>query len=675
MGIRDLLRRRNVVIRVNVPTAAQVMGLTPSQLYETQPALRSVISFLSDNAAHLPLHCYVRESDNSRVRDTESPLARLLLRPNADTTEHELIRDSASDYFLHGWFLWIVIPDADSDSGWSITHIPTEWFDQWPTIDGMQPIEYTFTNPVTSKRVTVAAEDCIRFYNYGPGGPLYPASPIDALKQILSEQVSAWSYRNSVWRNGGRVSSYLTRPKDAPDWNSSGARQRFIESWKAKFSGEDGTDTGGTPLLEDGMELKTTQFNAREAQWMETTKLSREEVAGAYHVNPVLIWHSEGQTYASAKDNARALYSDTLSPFLDMLEERINAFLIPKIGADPRSYCEFYLDAKLQGSFEERASVIQSSVGRPWMKVNEARAMNNMPAIEGGDELALPLNVAIGGLASPNDTDPTIERYNSTSQVYVYGYEKEAAPTNEPRGDPAPVKSRGKPETKAAMELSKVLRKFFRRQARSVLPALDSAKDRGTLEKANGDFPEWWDAERWNRELAEDLTPLFIAQAEAQGRKTLREIGKDSDTFDADAITGYVSAMAAGKARAINNVTYRQIQQALNGDHGEGTQGSTPKGVYDKAEEDRADTSGLSFATAVAGWAVIEAVRQRASDSGALKTWVVRSPNPRKGHAMLNGETVPYDGTFSNGAKWPGDQVLTPEESCNCLCQVEITIP
>lgn len=127
------------------------------------------------------------------------------------------------------------------------------------------------------------------------------------------------------------------------------------------------------------MELKTTQFNAREAQWLETTKLSREEVAGVYHVNPSLIWHSDGQTYASAKDNARALYSDTLAPFLNMLEERINAFLLPKIGADPKSYVEFFLDAKLQGSFEERASVLQSA-GRQAVDAGRRGARHEQPS-------------------------------------------------------------------------------------------------------------------------------------------------------------------------------------------------------------------------------------------------------------------------------------------------------
>ncbi len=677
MGIRDLLRRKNYTVRLSVPTVADVMGLDPAELYASQPALRSVISFLADNSAHLPLKCYLRESETSRLSDNTSDLALLIKQPNADTTEHELIRDSASDYFLHGWFVWVILPDLESASGWTITHIPTAWFISWPTIDGLHPCKYVFVNPETGKCVELDAKDCIRFYAFGAQGPMHPESPINALKQILSEQVSAWNYRNSVWKNGGRVSAYLTRPAGAPDWGSNGARQRFVESWKAKFSSEEGTDTGGTPLLEDGMELKTTQFNAREAQWLETTKLSREEVAGVYHVNPSLIWHSDGQTYASAKDNARALYCDTLSPFLNMLEDRINTFLLPKIGADPRSYVEFYLDAKLQGSFEERASVIQSSVGRPWLVVNEARAMNNLPAVEGGDELAMPLNVAVGGLASPNDTDPTIERYNGGApQVYVYGEVKKDAPPNEPRGDPAPVKSRGKPETKSAMELAKCLRKFFRRQSRSVLSAIDSAKARGAMRKAVGDdFPEWWDAERWNKELAEDLTPIFAAQAAKQARKTLRQINRDASAFNEASIEGYVKAMAQGKARAINNVTFRQLQQALDEELSEGAEGATPSGVFAKAEDSRADKAGLSFATAVAGWAVLEAVRQQAPNEGAMKTWIVTSGNPRPEHAALDGETVPYGETFSNGAEWPGDQTLTPEESCNCQCEVEITIP
>ena len=70
------------------------------------------------------------------------------------------------------------------------------------------------------------------------------------------------------------------------------------------------------PILEDGMEIKTVQFNSRDAQWAEAVKLSREDCAAVYHVNPGMIWPGSGQTYASARDNARALYNDCLAPTL-----------------------------------------------------------------------------------------------------------------------------------------------------------------------------------------------------------------------------------------------------------------------------------------------------------------------------------------------------------------------
>ena len=41
----------------------------------------------------------------------------------------------------------------------------------------------------------------------------------------------------------------------------------------------------------------------------------------------------------------------------------------------------------------------------------------------------------------------------------------------------------------------------------------------------------------------------------------------------------------------------------------------------------------------------------------------------------MNGETVQYDLSFSNGAKWPGDiDNLDVSEVANCRCQLDVTI-
>jgi hypothetical protein len=49
---------------------------------------------------------------------------------------------------------------------------------------------------------------------------------------------------------------------------------------------------------------------------------------------------------------------------------------------------------------------LQASTGAPWLTRNEARARANLPAVENGDELVTPLNVLVGGQASPLDSAP-----------------------------------------------------------------------------------------------------------------------------------------------------------------------------------------------------------------------------------------------------------------------------
>lgn len=643
MGVLDFLRPKYTVERTVYINGESVKGMSASRLYETQPALRSVVSFLADNIAGLPLKCYTRKPDGGRERDRDSILAKTLQAPNGWTTGHELIRATVSEYLLHEDSLWLTVPN---DDGWTIAVIPHDWITP-KTRDGLEVDYIKVKSSYMGGEVRLKPDDYIRFVGWSPYGSASSSSRIEALKQILSEQISAWNFRNGVWKNGGRVTQWISRPADTP-WGE-GARDRFAKSWKNKFAGDNGTDTGGTPLLEDGMRLETATFNAREAQWAEATKLSREDVCAVYHVNPGLIYHTDATTYASAKDNARALYSDTLAPILDMIESRINAFLVPRLGLDETHYCEFDLDAKLQGSFEERAQVMQSSVGAPWMTRNEARAMLNLPAIDGGDELVTPLNVITGGQASPNDVDGVESGYN-------------AAIVHSKAADGIRIKS--KPDDDDAKEIASTLRKFFKRQSRSVSQRI-----------AKKDYADWWNAERWDRELADDLTPIFQRQATRRGRQAVDDANLRGE-FDSDRIEEYIKAMARGKSQAINNVTYRQLKAAIDGDfEDEDALGATVDGVFEKAETQRADTSARSFATAVAGFAILEACRQRGGGRQMMKTWIVTSGNPRAEHAAMDGETVPYDDEFSNGAKFPGDQVLTPEESCNCQCQVEIYIP
>lgn len=658
MSIIDRLFGRRVVL-MRVGTSTSVLGQTPSDLYNGQPELRAVVSYITDAIASTPLKCYVRESENNRLRDRTSVAALLLDSPADGKTTFELISELVGDLCLYGAALWYVSPNDSRESGWEITRLPYAWVQDVFTSDGFSPDAYVIQNPDSgTATVRIDAKSVIRFAAYNPESGVTPVSPVESLKRILEERMHALDYRNTVWRNGGWVSRWISRPQGAV-WDPE-QRTRFAASWKARFAGSDGTDTGGTPLLEDGMQLHDTTINAREAQFAESAQLTREEVCAAYHINPSLIYHTSTQTYASAKDNARALYSEALMPVMDMVCERINKVLMPTLGVDPATYVEFDLSQKLNASFEEQASVLTSAVGGPWMVADEARARLNLPALGGNAaELIQPLNVAYGD--------------DGASNALAGAPTTKAAPV---KAEPIKRKTRRKPSAAGSAKLTATLSKFFERQSKRVLPEIEKAKARDMTKAAS-----WWDEKRWNRELADDLEPIFLALATKGAKKSLTDVGLDPDDYDESRTAAYVRKMAEGKAAAINAVTYRQLRRALKLDEdeiNEDVQGDTPQGVFDKAKDSRAESSGVSFATACSVWGGMEAIRQCAPPRSFIrrKTWihVGGGKTDRSEHVAMDGETVGFDDPFSNGAQWPHDQTLDPDESCYCCCQIEIAI-
>src|SRR5690606_15600615 len=219
-------------------------------------------------------------------------------------------------------------------------------------------------------------------------------SRVDALKSTLKEQIAAAGFREQLWARGGRAGSYIARPQaeaGGSDWSPE-ARARFIREWASHWSG-DGPSAGGTPLLEDGMELKSTRFSAREEEWLEAAKLSLATVAQVYHVNPTMVGQTDDANYSNVREFRKMLYGDTLGPTIAMVEDRLNTFFMDMLGEKKGRYVEFNVQEKLQGSFEEQTTALMSAVGGPWMTRAEARAMQNLPEIEGADELIVPMNV------------------------------------------------------------------------------------------------------------------------------------------------------------------------------------------------------------------------------------------------------------------------------------------
>lgn len=656
----NLMKRPSIInVSINGDATAQVLNLDAKQLYQTQDNLRAVVDFLSNSIAQLPLKVYVRKGETERERDRDSIAAKLLYRPNADQTEFEFIRALAVEYFVFGSVYVWVLPDADSESGYQLRIVPQEWIVRCEG-DAYAPDTIRICTKNGGTAVDVPRTEFIQFKTYSAGNPGGYLSPISALRQTLSEQVESGRFRRQLWRSSGRLNAQIIRPKDVAPWDDE-TKKKFITAFREAW-GAGGSKAGSIPLMEDGMEIKPFSTSFKESEWAQSVKLSRESVAAAYGVNPSLIWHSETQTYASSKDNARALYAECLGPVLQMLQQRINAFLLPKIGASEGTYVEFDLAEKLKGSFEEQASIMQTATGRPWMTVDEARAYMNLPKLPDGEGegLVIPLNVEVSGQANPgNDYDYPGE--DNQSKNY-YGVSTVLLSNQEPCAckackDDTELRIKGRSKTEDDEKVTAVLKKFFDRQSRSVIAKINAGAD------------EWWNADRWDKELAEDLEPVLTSIADEHGKEAAEVLDW---SYTEELTRKYLEVASQKRAQRINRQTQRRLELDIASEEPD------PGHVFE-VRSNTADVLGRAAATAIASWAVREAAHQ-AESGGAprvigkvvLKEWVT-GDNARESHAMMNGEQVPVDANFSNGQFWPGDSD-DPDESCGCNCSTEVII-
>jgi hypothetical protein len=468
----------------------------------------------------------------------------------------------------------------------------------------------------------------VYFRGYDPSDLRVGVSPIETIRQILAEEHAAGRYREQFWRSHARISGVIERPVEAGEW-SDNARSRFQADWSSTWSGE-GPGAGGTPILEDGMKWEPATQSARDSQYLESRKLTREEVASIYHVAPTMVGILEHATYSNIAEQHKMTYQDSLAPWLTMIEQEVELQLlhVPGDFADTdQVYVEFNLQEKLKGSFEEQSDSLQTAVGAPWMTRNEGRARLNLPSLgPEGDGLVTPLNVLVGGQASPTDSAP-------------------------PPKFAQQLKAR--PDTGAIEEHRKALAGFFERQERVIRSRLGA--------KAEPDIDELFDVRRWVRELFELLLGLAVKTADRRATELGEQFGVSPVL---EVMRAWLENNARISAENVNNITRGQLEKALAA---EDVRGEVAR-VFEQARTVRAAKVAQSRVTTVANFAAVDTAKQAGRPT---KTWIVTSPRPRPSHARVNGETVLLNENFSLGGAWPGDPSMGADEVAGCTCVVD----
>jgi HK97 family phage portal protein len=368
-------------------------------IWANNPNVRTMVDFLSRNCAQLGLHFFRRVSDTDRVRLYNYDVASWFRRPNTATSRYRLIEALLGDLGVYFNAFWLKVRSQEQGGvRVRFVRLPPQ---EVTTYGGLIPRGFTWTNGTNAPQPIIPGDLCV-FGGYNALDPIIGLSPLETLRRLLAEDYAAGQYREAYWQNAGRMEGVIQRPKDAPKWTPDQKRE-WRKQWQERFAGPQ--NAGMVPILEDGMVWANTSHSAKDAEYLQARKLSREECASAYHIPPPMVGILDHATFSNIKEQHKQLYADTLGPWLEMIQEEIEAQILPESSDSTDVYCEFNIAEKLKGSFEEQAAALQASVGRPFMTANEARARLNLPAIT-DDPTADQLAAQQGGPSTPAAAAP-----------------------------------------------------------------------------------------------------------------------------------------------------------------------------------------------------------------------------------------------------------------------------
>jgi hypothetical protein len=146
-------------------------------------------------------------------------------------------------------------------------------------------------------------------------------------------------------------------------------------------------------VLEGGADLTVIGIPPENAQFLESRKFSREEIASIFRVPPHLVGDLDHSTFSNIENLAIQYVTYTVRPWLVNIEQQLAALFTER---DQQSYFgEFVLDGLLRGDTVSRNAAY--ALARQWgyLSVNEIRNMENMNGIGvQGDRFLEPLNMA-----------------------------------------------------------------------------------------------------------------------------------------------------------------------------------------------------------------------------------------------------------------------------------------
>jgi HK97 family phage portal protein len=321
--------------------------------------------------------------DNGRERVTNSALSRILKRPNSYQSISDFLLNLTDSLYAEGNAYALALRNSRYEV--SELHLMNPRMSR-PFVAETGAMFYSLGGNWVVDRmidpsdlVRVPARDVLHVkLNVRPEWPLVGQPPITAALLDVAASDTMVKQALAYAANQGRPSGVIQTDMQLDESQTKELRARWDEQTR-------GQNAGGTPILTWGLKWQQVSSNSRDAQLAELLQLSDQRIATAFRMPLALLSLLGGQVpQASTEGLIQFWLASGLGFALNHIEEAVGRFF--QLGGYPDEYLELDTRALERMQLKDRIDALARGVQGGIYAPNEARAMEDLPAAEDGDE-------------------------------------------------------------------------------------------------------------------------------------------------------------------------------------------------------------------------------------------------------------------------------------------------
>jgi len=443
------------------------------------------------------------------------PLLDLWDNPNPFFSREAFLEISSGYFDLVGEMWWLVVrgPDGTPQELWSLRP------DRMRVIGHPDDYIAGYEYRLGMHKVPLAVEDIIFTRRPSKWDAYRGVSPLQAvLFDLEGDQFAARYYRN-FFANNAKPGGVLETPETMGDDEF----KRFVESWRAQHQGV--SNAHRVAVLEGGVTWKDVQqATGRDMQMVESRKLGRDIIFGAYGIQPSVMGVTENVNLANAQMGQEGFQRDTVKPRLVRIRASANRHLVPMFAGAPGTKGDVFFDFADPVPENRELNLQEATAGfnAGLLTQNEGRRRLGHDGVDGGDEFK-----ATSPPPSMNGENPIATLNTSSARVVrvtdrvtslpalVAGWHKAPDPDDPAYLVDAEARIRGEWEGRLEREAEAIgdyFEPFFKDQWEYTGLGHDRRKVGVKIEPADVDGYAWddWMA-KYGDEVIDELTAAFAA--------------------------------------------------------------------------------------------------------------------------------------------------------------------